>query len=270
MTSDDARPGPTSASYPAAELQDVAVEAARAGALAIQHVLAGGGFDVHRKSASHDLVTDADRAAEDAVLAVLRKRRPDDAVLAEESGVHDGTSGLRWLVDPLDGTANFVHARSDYAVSVAVESRNVHLAAAIHRPSDGEWVAARDGDLRGSGQVLGITAPSTVRHALIGVGFPYDLRLRERALTSLGSLVPVVRDFRRIGSAACDALALAQGRLDAFVGFGMAEWDMAAARAIVPAAGGVCTDLMTPGDLPAFVAGSHRVVDAIVSRIRRH
>ncbi len=267
MTWGDAQPRPTSAG-PDGGLRDTAVEAVRAGALAVQDVLAGGRFDVRGKSASHDLVTDADRASERAVLAVLRDRRPDDAVLAEESGVHEGRSGVRWLVDPLDGTANFVHGRRDHAVSVAAEVSGDFTAAAIHRPSDGEWAAAGSGDLTGSADVVGITTPPDLRRALVGVGFPYDLELRMQALSSLARLIPAIRDFRRIGSAACDTLALVQGRLHVFVGFGLAEWDTAAARAIVPAAGGVCADLTTARGLTAFVAGADSVVDAVVRLVR--
>jgi myo-inositol-1(or 4)-monophosphatase len=258
----------TSPSHAIGDLGEVAVAAVQAGALAVRDVLAGGRFNVRGKSASHDLVTDADQASERAVLAVLHDRRPDDAVLAEESGVHRGRSGVRWLVDPLDGTVNFVHGRRDYAVAVAAESSGDFVAAAIHRPGDGEWAAAGGGVLTGSGEVVGLTAPSDLRQALIGVGFPYDLDLRTQALSSLARLIPAIRDFRRIGSAACDTLALVQGRLHVFVGFGLAEWDTAAARAIVPAAGGACADMATARGLDVFIAGTVGVVDAVVDVLR--
>ena len=247
------------------QLTELAAAAARAGARAIQAVVEHGGLVVEDKSASHDLVTNADRASEQAVLAELRRHRPQDAVLAEESGVHPGASDVRWLVDPLDGTANFVHGRRDYAVSVAAERRGTVVAGAVYRPADDEWAAGGDTQSRGSGASFTCSTTSDLGRALIGVGFPYDLAGRSTAFTRIGSLVPMIRDFRRTGSAACDLLAVASGGLDAFVGFGLAQWDVAAGRAVVPAAGGQCEDLVTSEGTPVFIAGTSDVVAQLVA-----
>ena len=120
-----------------------------------------GGPVIEDKSASHDLVTNADRASEQAVLAVLRRHRPQDAVLAEESGAHAGASDVRWVVDPLDGTTNFVHGRGDFAVSVAAERQGTVVTGAVYRPTDDEWVAGGDNEIRGSGAPLTRNPPPT-------------------------------------------------------------------------------------------------------------
>ena len=123
----------------------LALRAAQAGATAIAAVVASGGVRTDFKSGGHDLVTTADKAAEAAVIEVIRAARPDDAILGEEGGAHPGTSGSRWLVDPLDGTANFVYGRADHAVSVGLETDGVITAGAIIRVSDGRWAAAAGG-----------------------------------------------------------------------------------------------------------------------------
>lgn len=247
------------------QLAAVARTAAQAGAHAIQKVLAAGKFRIEAKSASYDLVTDADWAAESAVLAVLREQRPDDAILAEESGVHAGTSGIRWLVDPLDGTANFVLRRREFAVSVAAERDGVFLAAAVHCPADDRWAAGGGTHVAGSAGPMSCSPTTDLRHAIVGVGYPYPLHWRVRAHGLVGSLITEIRDFRRTGSAVWELLAVAAGELDAYIGFGLAEWDLAAGRALVPAAGGRCEDLVTADGIPVFAAGTANVVDRLVA-----
>ncbi|MEP6562340.1 MAG: inositol monophosphatase family protein, partial [Nakamurella sp.] len=130
---------------PDTDLGPVALAAARAGAAAIRSV-ATGELGTQFKSGSHDMVTAADKASERAVIESIRLVRPDDSILGEEGGVHRGTSDVRWLIDPLDGTANFVYGRADYAVSVGAERAGRPTAGAVIRPAHGQWVVAgRDG-----------------------------------------------------------------------------------------------------------------------------
>ena len=134
-------------------LGDLALHAARAAVAAIHDiqtdaVIQHANVVAQHKSGTHDLVTAADRAAEAAIFSTILSARPDDAFLGEETGAHDGTSGTRWLVDPLDGTANFVHGRSDYAVSVAAEVDGRIEAGAIIRPVEGLWAMADHDTLR--------------------------------------------------------------------------------------------------------------------------
>ncbi len=180
-------------------LAGLALRAARAGAAAIAGVVARGEVRPDVKTGAHDLVTTADRASEAAIIEVIRAERLDDAILGEESGAHPGSSGTRWLVDPLDGTANFVYGRSDFAVSVGVESAGAIVAGAIIRPSDGRWVLA---DVTASEITIGaeLSPPQTTKlagrqhvsaspnheaHAadgLVSFGLPYAMSARQAAL----------------------------------------------------------------------------------------
>jgi myo-inositol-1(or 4)-monophosphatase len=280
------------AAPPVDELGALALAAARAGADAIEQMQVAEGVQVDHKTASHDLVTTADRASEAAILRVLRGARPNDAVLAEESGRQAGTSRVRWLVDPLDGTANFVYNRSDYAVSVAAEHDGVLLAGAIVRPADGRWVLAAGRELHGSHEVRprpGIRAatsaaeadtgkpasrtptirrPAHLSESLVSFGFPYSLADRQRSLALVAALVPYIRGLRVIGSAACDFLALVHGESDAACTIGLAEWDTAAGQAAVVAAGGAWERIITPAGLPVLIAGSQDVVNSLLAVIR--
>ncbi len=263
----------------------LALRAAQAGATAIAAVVASGGVRTDFKSGGHDLVTTADKAAEAAVIEVIRAARPDDAILGEEGGAHSGTSGSRWLVDPLDGTANFVYGRADHAVSVGLETDGVITAGAIIRVSDGRWAAAADGTASGGIQSPGATTgaqpfqPSVNQQvpaadALVSFGLPYDLTARQRVFDIIGVLIPQIRGVRIAGSAACDFLALAHGECDAFVGCGLAEWDTAAGQAIVAASGGAITRVPGPGfDIliaaaPQLARELSRLIAAAMPRVR--
>ena len=238
------------------ELRDLAIRAAEAAARAIREAVASGGVEVALKSARHDLVTTADRAAERAIIDAIRRERPNDRIHAEESGEHSGTSNVEWLVDPPDGTTNFVHHRSDYAVSIAaIADDGQELAAVIHRPADAQWVAVSPLGAAGT-FTLGTTALTDASAALISVGFPHDASMRPAALEALGRSMPAVRDFRRTGSAACDLLAVATGTLDAYVGFNLAPWDYAAGHALVRAAGGHAGVVQLPSGLTAVIGAA--------------
>jgi len=253
-------------------LAALALRAARAGATAIAAVAAQGDVRPEVKTGAHDLVTAADRASEAAIIEVIRADRPDDAILGEESGAHPGISGVRWLVDPLDGTANFVYGRPDFAVSVGVESDGAIVAGAIIRPSDGRWVLA-DVSLREISIGADLSPPQTTKlagrqhvsstpndeahavDALVSFGLPYAMSARQAALAVIRAAIPHVRGVRIAGSAACDLLAWAHGECDAFVGCGLAEWDTAAGQAIVLTAGGAVRSVRTP-DFDILVAAS--------------
>ncbi len=255
-----------------AQLAALALRAARAGAAAIAAVVANGDVRPDVKTGAHDLVTVADRASEAAIIEVIHAARPDDAILGEESGAHPGSSGARWLVDPLDGTANFVYGRPDFAVSVGVERAGAIVAGAIIRPSDGRWVSA---DVTASEIAIGaqLSTPQTTKlagqqhvssspneeiravDALVSFGLPYAMSARQAALAAIRAAVPRIRGVRITGSAACDFLAWAHGECDAFVGCGLAEWDTAAGQAIVLAAGGAVRSVRT-SDFEILIAAT--------------
>ena len=247
----------------------LALSAARAGASAITDAVAGGAIGLDHKSAGHDLVTTADQASEQAIVTVIRRSRPADSILAEESGRSDGTTDVRWLVDPLDGTANFVHGRPDFAVSVAVERQGRIIAGAIVRPATGQWAMADDGTLTsdGFGRLCSLLPGSAAgdpaaADAMVTVGMPYPLTTRSRVLHLVADLVPSVRAVRVVGSAAGDLLAVACGTCDAFVGFGLAPWDTAAGHALVEAAGGRVDELSIDG-ITVLLAGRRKAVTEI-------
>ena len=234
----------------------LALDAAHAGADAIRAVQSGRDLETRTKSGRHDLVTAADLAAEAAIIARIRETRPDDGFLGEESGDHHGSTGVRWLIDPLDGTGNFVHGRADYAVSVGVEVDGLLRAGAILRPADGRWAAtdsngaARSGDRSGGLDGAARSArPSPVRagNALVCFGLPGTIAARRFALELVRDLLPAVAAVRILGSAACDLLAVAGGTADAFVDCGLNLWDVAAGQAIAAASGRPTRDLTVPG-----------------------
>lgn len=258
------------------DLGKVALAAALIGAAAIQSIVAAGTPDARFKSGGHDLVTVADRESERAVIQAIRSARPDDSIVGEEGGGHRGTSDIRWLVDPLDGTANFVYGRTDYAVSVGAEAAGRPVAGAIVRPTDNRWVmAGRRGAWTGGESPSGsferavspIVRSADTGQALVAFGLPYPMPERARALTVIARLVPRLRGVRILGCAAGDLAAVALGQCDAFIGFGLAEWDTAAGEAIVTAAGGEVRHVPRESGRPTLVAGSDAVVDKLATMV---
>jgi myo-inositol-1(or 4)-monophosphatase len=198
------------------------------------------------KSTPTDLVTAMDRASEELIVAGLRAARPDDAVLGEEGGTHGGEpgGGVRWLLDPIDGTVNYVYGLPQYAVSIAAEVDGTVVAGVVHNPASGEeWTAVRGGGAWRDGTRLTGPRASTLDQALLGTGFGYDARQRADQATVVAALLPEVRDIRRLGSAALDLCFVAEGRLDVFYESGLNPWDRAAGELIATEAGVLVTGL---------------------------
>ncbi|AGC43445.1 inositol-1-monophosphatase [Myxococcus stipitatus DSM 14675] len=188
-----------------------------------------------------DLVTDADRASEEALLAFIRERHPTHAILAEESGASAGTDGLRWLVDPLDGTTNYAHRVPHFCVSVAVEGPDGMLAGAVYDPMLDELFSAAKGEgATLNGRPLRASSVASLNQALLCTGFPYDVRERPEGPVGLFTrFVLRAQGMRRTGSAAMDLAYVAAGRFDGFFEFGLKPWDIAAGALLVEEAGGV-------------------------------
>ncbi|MBO0828706.1 MAG: inositol monophosphatase [Streptosporangiales bacterium] len=240
------------------ELADLAVKAARAaGELLLERRT--GPLEVHTKSSATDVVSDADRAAEDTVRSTIAAARPDDAVLGEESGAHPGSSGLGWVVDPLDGTVNYLYGRADWAVSVAVEDAEQVLAAAVYVPPRGEmYQATRGGGAYRDGVRLTANDPREIGQAMLATGFSYDARRRGEQGRLIASVLPTVRDVRRAGSAAVDIVDVAAGLADAFYEDDLNHWDVAGANLVAQEAGavvGVGTGRSGPPTQAVLVAG---------------
>ena len=219
-------------------LLEVASEAARgAGKLLIEHrslELSG----VATKTSDTDMVSDADRAAEEFIVDQLTAAFPADAILGEEGASREGMSGRRWVIDPLDGTTNYMYGLDAFCVSIGLEDTRGPLAGCVYDPIHDELFTA----LRHEGAWLGdlklaVGPTSALSQALIGTGFSYRADQREWQAKVMAELLPRVRDIRRTGSAALDLCWVAAGRLDGHVERGLAHWDHAAALLIAEEAG---------------------------------
>ena len=202
----------------------------------------GPAVGVRSKSTRTDLVSEADERAERAVVAYLREQRPDDGLVAEEGARQEGTSGIRWYVDPLDGTINYLYGVPHWCVSVACADADGAIAGAVYDPLRDELFTAT----RGAGARLGDArlATTTVADpglALVATGFSYDPAERAAQAAVVGRIAGGVRDIRRAGSAALDLAWVAAGRLDAYFEVSRSPWDSAAGELLVREAGGAVT-----------------------------
>lgn len=197
------------------------------------------GLDVREKSAAGDLVTQIDKAAERAIVEMILAARPNDAILGEEGTDRDGTSGVRWVIDPLDGTASYVRGYPGYAASIGVEVDGVPAVGvvvdALGRRTEGIVGARAERD----GLWARPSERTTLHGAVIATGFGYQADMRTAEARALTTIVARVADIRRSGSAAMDLCAVACGEVDAYYELHLAPWDIAAGRAIVEASGAV-------------------------------
>src|SRR5262245_477075 len=206
-----------------------------------------GSLEVSTKSTATDLVSDADVATERLIRTRLHEARPGDAILGEESGEREGTSGLRWVVDPLDGTVNFLFGIPQWAVSIACEDDSGAIAGVVLDPMRDElWAARRDGPATLNGAELHGSGRTELATALVSTGFGYDAAVREVQAATLARLLPHVRDIRRFGSAALDLVWCAGGRYDAFYERGLNAWDLAAGGLVCERAGLAVLPLPAP------------------------
>lgn len=234
----------------ATELRRLAVDLAkRAGDLIID-ATAGGRSE---KSSPTDLVTDADRAAEKLIFEGIRASRPQDTIVSEEGSVYEGGSGIVWVVDPLDGTINFVYGIPQWSVSIGIEG--TVRAGVVHDPIKGETFVD-DQPLRPSSQ-------TELSQALIGTGFSYSADIRAKQAETLRGVLPRVRDIRRAGSAALDLAWVACGRLDGFYEDDTHHWDRSAGIALITAAGG---SVRTHESL-TIAAGNSKLLDQLESLV---
>ena len=249
------RPVRTVSSHP---LLNIAVRAARqAGNVIARNIDRFDAFTVSEKS-TNDFVTDIDRVAERRIIDTIRRSYPDHAFLAEESGAH-GHNDFEWIIDPLDGTANFVHGFPHVAVSIAVRHRGRLQHAVVFDPLRQElFTASRGSGAQVNDRRLRVATKSDLKGALLGSGFLFrELDRLESYLTALKALISGQAQIRRSGSAALDLAYVAAGRLDGFWELGLAPWDIAAGALLVQEAGGIVAepsgghDYMRSGDVAA-------------------
>jgi myo-inositol-1(or 4)-monophosphatase len=225
------------------------------------------------KSSPTDVVTAMDRAVEDLLRRRLAQARPGDGVLGEEAGLQTGTSGLTWVLDPIDGTVNYLYRIPAYAVSVGLVTGDPTIpgdwqpvAACVHQPATGDtWTAASgEGAWLGDRQLRLKPAPELAQ-ALIGTGFGYRRQRRVGQARVLAGVLPRIRDIRRIGSAALDLCAVATGTLDAYYERGVNVWDIAAASLVLSEAGGALRGLRgAPAGPESVVAGADPLLAELV------
>lgn len=233
------------------ELLAVAQEAARAAANELMSRFGRAAEGVRSKSTPTDLASDADVAAEAAIREVLAMRRPQDAILAEEGG-ESGQGQLRWLVDPLDGTVNFLFGIPAFAVSVACEDASGTVAGVVLDPVRGEcFEATRSGEATLNGKGIRGSSRSELATAMVATGFGYDTAVRERQAAVVSRVLPRARDIRRFGAAALDLAWCAAGRFDAYYERGVHAWDVAAGALVCRRAGLEVRDLPEAAEDPA-------------------
>lgn len=245
---------------PVLNLHDLAADIAReAGELALLRRTEGV-LLAATKSTIADIVTEADREVEALIRARLSVERPGDGFLGEESGSGDGTTGVTWVVDPIDGTVNYAYGLPAYSVSIAAVEGSADpnswqpLAAAVYAPVLGELFTAGRGEGAWlDGMRLAVTT-ETPAGALLATGFGYDPATHDGDLSTVRQIMPLARDLRRIGSAALDLSYVAAGRLDGYFERGLKPWDFAAGALLVTEAGGVVTRLDTASDRPMLIA----------------
>ncbi len=221
---------------------DLAVRVAEEAGALLRDYARGGSLGVRTKSSETDPVSDADRAAERLITEALSDACPDDSIVAEEEGGQTGSSGRTWIIDPLDGTVNYLYGIPAWCVSIACEDSEGLLAAAVYDPSRNEtFTAARGQGAWLNGDRIAVTEASFDR-ALIATGFAYDAEVRVGQGHVLAELLGVVRDVRRVGAAALDLAWTACGRFDGFYEFDLKPWDVAAGSLLVTEAGGLVSD----------------------------
>jgi myo-inositol-1(or 4)-monophosphatase len=253
------------------ELLDVAHAAARAaGDLLAERFRAGVVEGLHTKSSPTDPASQADLDAEAAVRSLLAARRPGDSLLAEEGGgaqERPAPGELRWVVDPLDGTVNFLFGIPQWCVSVACEDAEGAVVGVIYDPLREElFAAARAGVPTLNGEPIAAAEPRPLERALIATGYAYDASVRARQSEILARLVPRARDVRRMGSAALDMAWLAAGRYDAYFERTVKPWDVAAGTLLCRRAGLEVRDLPARDGLPYGVAaGRADLLDALMA-----
>ena len=212
-----------------------------------------------------DPVTVADQEAEAAITALIATHRPDDRLLAEEGGASGEASERRWVIDPLDGTVNFLHGVPQVAVSIALEIDGVAALGVVRDVFRAEeFVAVRGGGATRNGTPIAVSGCQELRRALVSTGFAYDRQSRAAEYTRpVTAALEVVQGIRRNGSAAIDLAWVACGRFDAHWEFNLSPWDVAAGFLLVAEAGGVILGFDGPPDHRGFTAGTPEITPAL-------
>lgn len=252
------------------ELRTIAEQLARtAGDMA----LAGrksGDVTATTKSSPTDMVTQYDKASEDMITAGLREMRPDDGIVGEEGASRDGTSGITWHIDPIDGTSNFYFDIPMWAVSIGAVDESGPIAGAVYVPALGDmFTAARGEGATLNGERIAVRENTLLSDALVCTGFSYHVSEREVHAQRVATMVGQIRDIRRFGAAAIDLCFVACGRLDAYFEEHLNSWDLIAGQVIATEAGAVVTnfsgDTVTPQQVLASQPGVQKALIQLIA-----
>lgn len=212
------------------------------------------------------MVSDADRDAEALLKEMLLGERPDDGLLAEEGGHAEARSGRRWVVDPLDGTTNYLYGLPAWAVSVALEDSEGSALGVVHQPATGEtYTAVRDEGARCGGETIAVSGQDALSQALVSTGFGYDAERRAEQAELLRRVIGEIRDIRRAGAASLDLCSVAAGRVDGYYERGLEPWDWAAGRLVASEAGGTVIEL--EGEPFGLLAASPAIVEGLLALV---
>jgi myo-inositol-1(or 4)-monophosphatase len=248
------------------ELRDLAAEVA----MEIKELLlveVRRGHTAETKSSSSDFVTAVDRACEARIVEAITAARPSDGFKGEEGTDTPGTSGVRWIIDPIDGTANFVFAHPGFSVSIAAEVDGAVVAGVVADPMNRHlFDAVVGGGARCNGETLQVRPATDITRSLVATGFGYQPERRRRQAHALMTILPEIADIRRMGSAATDLCGVALGRVDAYYETDLNEWDLAAGALIAAEAGAV---VKMPAADDLIVAAAPGIVDDLLALIGR-
>jgi len=253
---------------------NIAIKAARrAGSIINRAALEGGALEVKAKN-KNDFVTQVDKAAEQAIIGVIHAAYPDHSILAEESGDTPGARAEhRWVIDPLDGTTNYIHGFPQYCVSIALEHRGVPTHGVVYDPGKNELFTAS----RGRGAFLDdrrmrVSKCIRLQDALVGTGFPYkEVSRLDLYMRQLRTMMTSSAGVRRAGAAALDLAYVAAGRLDAFWEMGLSRWDMSAGALLIQEAGGMVADLQGGADFldrGEIAAATPKILPELLAALR--
>lgn len=197
-------------------------------------------FTLTEKSSAVDFATQMDQQAEDMIVKLLLQARPDDGIIGEEGAARESKSGITWVIDPIDGTVNYLYNMPGWNVSIAAKDKDGVVVGVVYAPTiNGFWSAIRSQGATYNGKKIKCNDPVTLDRALISTGFAYDLDLRRNQGKTIANLLPLIRDLRRNGAAAVDLCYVAMGAIDGYFESALKEWDLAAGGLIATEAGAV-------------------------------
>jgi myo-inositol-1(or 4)-monophosphatase len=256
------------------ELALLALEVAREAAVLVRERRTGAVTVADTKTSDVDVVTEADRASETLIRRLLTARRPEDGLLGEEKSEQAGTSGVRWVIDPVDGTVNFLYDLPQYAVSIAAERDGEVVAGVVLNVAPGTEYVGHLADEHGpaaatrDGEPLQVRRPPAMEQRLVVTGFNYDATIRQHQATALARLITHVRDVRRLGSCALDLCHVAEGSVDGYFEEGVNLWDYAAGGLIARLAGARLEVHPGVGGTPMVVCAPTHGFDDLLAALR--